>query len=202
MTISLTVEADVKQWLLLNGSTVKDGVITYLIPLISAEIGNHLRRERKEEERFQVFDVNLNQDVWWLPAYPIKNGATFEVRHALDGDFADTNTIVGADRYRVNESRGYIELRRHNFLSEGPQSLRIQWTGGLGTAAAAVKAVFPDISGAADEWIAHIVRNQKRTGMVSVSTGTGSISTPKSLPQMPDSVMNRLLRHVRKVSSR
>ncbi len=201
--MDLTTKAEVKKLLKkeTGASTDIDARIDQQITAVSGQVEGHLSRFNKEEERTFIFDTKGGQKVWWLPAYPFKAGATFEARHALDGDFSDALTVVDTTTYFTNDRRGYMELRRGVFLSSGPQSMQLKWTGGLGATEAAVLAAFPEISGAVNHQVAWLIQRGQEVGVTSFSADGGSV-TLEDMPGLLRGVRTMLERHRRRSSSR
>jgi hypothetical protein len=101
-------------------------------------MGIHAFSERAERECGRWFkratytetlDIDCGQMLLQLRAYPIV--AITSVKEALDGDFATATTVEPKTYALVASGRTGLLRLRHRFFLEGPQNVRVEYTGGL-----------------------------------------------------------------------
>jgi hypothetical protein len=109
---------------------VKDAAaLQKIIPNVSADIEEYLRRDIEEKAYTQVFDVENNL-VFFLKAYPVT--AITDVRFATDWDF-DTSSIVDMDAYSTEKLEAGVLKFLPGYLWNGIRALQVNYTGGIAT---------------------------------------------------------------------
>lgn len=128
-----------------SDSSVRPTVEAF-IQAASIQVENYLGRHVFEAARTEITDVRYLQRAAFVRGVPIST--LTEVYHSPIQVW-DASTALASDQYRVTERTGRIAFLVP--LTESPQSLRIDYTGGLVADVAELTAV--DVNGApTSEW--------------------------------------------------
>lgn len=191
--MDLTTVARVKNLLEIS-SAQHDTLLLALVKSVSQEVELFLNREIEEKARTEQYDVEINQRLWLLRAYPVKNGEVFEITENLDRDFS--GDPIDPTNFYINERRGALKVERTFFIPRGPGVLEIVYTGGMADNTANFIVKFPAIAQATDHQVAFLFKRKDTLGISSFSSEGGSISMeiPVELIPMVKSVLNRFRR--------
>lgn len=180
----LTTKENVKALLKIS-STDEDAVLVALASSVSKELEGYLDRELEIKARTIYFDVEENQSVFSLPAYPITalecwndTGRTFPAISKVD---PSNFTFLGDD--------GTLKFDAYcgtGLLVSGSRVLKITYTGGLAADQAALQTNFPDLEMAARIQAAFIYKKKDKLGLGAESVGGGSISVADALELQPE----------------
>lgn len=183
MTIlDLTTTARVAQRLKAGATSVgtsEDSFIGTLITSVSAQIEQYLGRTMYAGSVTEYLDVEPGQRVWRLAAYPVTawTSANFDPAQTWGSDTALTTTD---DLYSpVYDESSLLRARSgasfmNQYSTVQPASLKVVYTGGMASSAAALIAAYPDIALACDMQVCH---QYKRKDAI----GTSSVGGPTSL---------------------
>lgn len=155
-------------------TTEEDPLLVSVITSVSAHVEQLLRRQVQTVARTEIFDWPAGRRRLFLPAYPISSSPALEIRYDTEGDF-DATTVVDADYYRVRANEGIVHFVRWAPV-ESVQSVRVTWTGGMGTTTEALADAYPSIVQAATMQAVHEFRKRRRLDVGSINAGGQSFS--------------------------
>ncbi len=129
-----------------------------LVDQVSALFESSLHRRLLEEVRVEQFNVRRNQKLLAVDAFPILAPVDptplLELREASNRVFTNSSTIILATDYYADLNRGTLLL--DGAFHGGAGSVRLAWTGGMGTNQADLGTRYPDLVEAANLWIAEL----------------------------------------------
>lgn len=167
--MNLTVLNDVK--LILNHKTDGDDTrLNKLIELVSAEMETYLDRfTKRQTNKIEIFDGLQRVQVRGFPISTLT-----DVRSDSERVFG-SSTVVDSKNYYADLERGVITIDKQ-FVRYGPGTLRVQYTGGMGTDTANFMSLYPDIASAASIEVAFRFQRTKEVGLVAVAAGGASLT--------------------------
>lgn len=169
--MDMTTETLVRLYLADGTDTVADALIAAKVSSVSARVEKELDRGVEEKSRTKVFDVDRGATSFQLPAWPVSSVTA--VYHDIGRTF-DATTLIDPSAYYVSDE-GRIVL--DTILSEGKQSLKVVWVGGMSTDVDAFVAAFPDIADAVAQQAAHEVRRRQNLSTDTINIpGGGSVA--------------------------
>lgn len=131
-TLNITTLAKVKD-LIRQADPVTsevDNQLNRLIAIVSRRAEERMKRGLLKEERTEVFDVEAGQRVFIVAAPPIDIAEDVTVKNAADRDFTGGTTLDTSDLAVYNDETGRVKCMTD--LAEGPRTLQITYTGGMG----------------------------------------------------------------------
>ncbi len=117
-------------------------------------------------ERTIYVDVPPKMTMLYLKGFPVTSIAS--VHNDPDRVFGSTSEIT-SDDYALALDTGKLDFDWE--LSEGPQALKIVYTGGMAANTRAFITAFSDISEGLDEQLAHEFQRKHDAGMVRIEAG-------------------------------
>lgn len=194
--MDLTTLARVKAVLEQGGVSADalDGLITSLIPGVSARMEQLLGRHVEAAERTEDFNADPRDHGLVLYGFPVT--AVASVSYDESRTFG-ASTVVDSGLYHVDLARGV--LRWDGFrLGAGPGVIRIVYTGGMAANTAAFITAFPDLALACDLQVSYLVQRRSAPGGTATVAGAGSRSYVDAYNLLPD-VKDAVLAHRRRV---
>jgi hypothetical protein len=208
--VNATTLAAVKDWMGEGdlGPAVDDQ-LNQLIPAVSRAIEGHqlLNRSLLIAERFEVVELPLlrNKRIT-LRETPIDLTATFKILVSAAHDWTVTEDLIRGTDYVVYSGlhEGYVKLISGGSAGAGsltvgsiggPTAARVQYTAGLAATEAALLTAYPQITQAANIWVAQIYRRRETIdSRVEQSTGrTGYGTTYTAGLEHPPAAVRGLL---------
>ena len=166
-----------------------DEAVTYW----SARAVKDMNRQVTLATYTEYLDVEPNQHVWSLKAYPVTTVS--QVTHDTQRDFDSGD--LDSDDYSCQTGCGLLRVDGY-YTHPAPGALRVIYRGGMSaTGGATFAAAYPDLAGALDMQIAYAYTRRGREGQESVSTGVGQSSYIGAMDWLPH--VRSVLRQYRRV---
>jgi len=137
------------------------------------------------EERTFTFDVYDRMSVIQLPAFGSRTGtagSVAQVHESTDQDW-DANSLTDPDSYVFDDRTGMLHRKHGSLWSEGPQSVRVKWTGGFGTDLTHVPR---DLRAACVRQVAFWWQRRNSIGVASQGVQGGSFTVEAPGQLLPD----------------
>lgn len=169
--MDLTTTARVKALIEAGGKaqTSLDGMIGTLVTVVSAAVEQYLGIGCELKNRTETFDLADGQKVVVLgaPAASISS-----VKHDLAHVFG-TGTDLASTAYTLDDG-GRLLYLDDAILSPGRNVLRVAYSGGVAASETAFAAAWPDVAGAVDLQVAHLIQRRDTLGTTNVAVGGSS----------------------------
>ena len=155
-----------------KGWQEKEALLNQLIGDVSDGAKTYLDRETLATTYTEYFDVEPDQRIFRLRAYPITSFTSVanDYLHAFG-----SSTYLTSDLYTGHLEDGQIEFDRTG-LQTGPRALRIVYIGGMAATTDAFVTEFPDISKAVTIQVVHEFRRSNSLQGDSITTAAGSVA--------------------------
>lgn len=130
VAFNLCTIQEVKTRLDIGETQTKDiAALQKIIPNVSSDIEEFIRRHIEKKAYTEVFDVDGNL-TFFLKGYPVTS--ITDVRFATDWDF-DTASVVETAAYTTEKLEAGILKFLPGYLWDWPRALQINYTGGIAT---------------------------------------------------------------------
>ena len=165
--------------------------VEMLITSVSREIENYLGRQvTLDTSVSETFDVEGGQWEFFLDAYPVES--ITDVFSSSARTF-DSTTALDADTFVVNSNSGILTIDKV-IISQGRQSLRVDYVGGMAGTLAVMKTKFFDVHMACVLETAARLRKRGAETLASVSVAGGAVTyVPQGNQFVPE--VEKLLGH-------
>jgi hypothetical protein len=190
MAIEWTTVERVKALLGAGGTNLDsslDSLIGSLIALYSSRFEKELGRKVETTEYTQTFDIEDDQRLVFLPAFPVAEVAAVrnDISHAFDVD-----TEVDEETYYLDAERGVL-IFEQGLLVPGFAALQVTWTGGMTDdgvtdPTASFIDLYPDLAAAVDMQCCETVRRKDRMGASNTSFAGGGTTFEGALKVLPE----------------
>lgn len=175
-------------------ATADEARVSAWIAQLSSEVERALNRVVLAAAQTDYFNVRQGQRVFQIHAYPVT--AWTEVANDTDRSFG-SETVIASSSYATWDANGVLEFDIYQPV-QGAKVLRVKYTGGMAASAAAFVAAYPDLAGAIDAQIAHMIQRRWALGAESISADGASISVNDPTKWLP--VLKRAIDTHRRVS--
>jgi hypothetical protein len=153
--------------------TEHDAVLDHIVEAVSAQAERYMNRVVLRAQQTQYFDVDASDTVFALRATPATIGDTGEgVWNDADWGFT---TALDTTSYRVASEAGLLYIPS-TALEDGPQALKVVYTGGMAASAERFMVSYPDIAQAVARQVMFMFNTRKQIGASSVDVGGSSVS--------------------------
>lgn len=169
--MDLTTAARVKALIEAGGKaqTALDGMISTLVTVVSAAVEQYLGLGCELKARTETFDLADGQRVVRLgaPAASISS-----VKHDLAHVFG-AGTDLASTTYNLDDDGRLLYLDDAT-VTPGRRVLRVAYSGGVAANPAAFAAAWPDVAGACDLQVAHLIQRRDTLGTANLAVGGAS----------------------------
>lgn len=164
MALDLTTTARVKSMLDPSyTATDLDALIAVLITAVSAAAEKEMDREALTNTYTEFFSPQPFQTKFPLAAFPVVS--VVSVKEDFDRGFGSGIAALDDTDFTIDDL-GILTVDNYR-MAPGNRTMRVVYSGGMATTAAAFVTAFPDVAFAVDMQVAFLVRRKNQLGVTS-----------------------------------
>ena len=173
--MDLTTIENVKLYVTENTSSP---LLTKLVTQVSKAVESYIDRGAETVARTEYFDVEPNQRIVIVGAYPISSVSS--IYNDPGREYTGT-TITASDYAIYGDGRIVFDYP----LSPGARALKVTYTGGLGATQAAVESSYPDLVEAVTLQVVHEWRRRNSLAEDTATLAQGAITVGAAMNWLP-----------------